>query len=108
MLKKKLEPLFGNQMDFWAQTNMSYIAGGMKAVFGNVMSGVMTPMQAMGTQFGILGTIVTALTGIGTTVAGTTLAVSKFFDMWKNGFSWWNEVLMVSRRCVCWRWWQLF
>ena len=94
MLKKKLEPLFGTN-GLLGATNMSYIAGGMKAVFGNVMSGVMTPMQAMGTQFGVLGTIATALAGISTTVAGSTLAVSKFFNMWKNGFSWVNEALMV-------------
>ena len=93
ILKKSLDPLFGTN-GLLSVTNLSNIAGGMKAVFSNVMSGV-APMQAMGSQFGILGTIATALAGIAALIGGAALAVSKFFNMWKEGFGWLNEALMV-------------
>lgn len=39
--------------------------------------------------------IIGKLTGIGTIISGATIAVTNFFSMWKDGFSWLKEILMV-------------
>lgn len=42
--------------------------------------------------FGALQTKIMGITGL---ISGATLAVSSFFSMWRNGFSWLREALMV-------------
>lgn len=43
----------------------------------------------------ILGTIGRAIAGIGTIIAGVSIAVTSFFDMWNNGFGWAKEAVML-------------
>lgn len=78
-----------------ATSQIGYIFGGLKAVITNVASGLMTPFEAMGTQFGVLGTIATAIAGIGSVIGGAVVAVTNFFTMWKNGFDIVNGLLMA-------------
>lgn len=44
----------------------------------------------------MLGDFVTKFTGIGAIVSGVTLFVVNFFAMWKDGFSWLKEALLVA------------
>lgn len=59
---------------------------GLKGLFGS---------EAATSALAFISPITKAITGIGSVVAGVTLAVTNFFSMWKNGFSWLNEALMV-------------
>lgn len=43
----------------------------------------------------VLGGMATTIAGIGSVIGGTTLSVTNFFNMWKNGFDWLNESLMI-------------
>lgn len=43
----------------------------------------------------VLGGMATTIAGIGSVIGGTTLSVTNFFNMWKNGFDWLNEALMI-------------
>lgn len=44
----------------------------------------------------MLGDFVTKFTGIGAIVSGVTLFVVNFFAMWRDGFSWLKEALLVA------------
>lgn len=43
-----------------------------------------------------INTIIKSISGIGTAIAGIAITVSNFFMMWQNGFSWFNEALMIA------------
>lgn len=73
---------------------IGYIFEGLGAVISNVASGIMTPFEAMGSQFGFLGTIASAVAGIGSVIGGTVMAVSNFFKMWEDGFNATNGLFM--------------
>lgn len=60
--------------------------------FALAAGGAGTLHEALVLTFGTLGT---TLAGIVSVVGGAVTAVSSFFGMWQNGFSWLNEVLMV-------------
>lgn len=72
--------------------NVKYAVGGLSAVLKNVTQNSMTLGDALATQF---GTFATVILGVGTTIAGVAVAVKNFVDMWTNGFSAVNEILMV-------------
>lgn len=42
------------------------------------------------------GKFVTNLTGVGTVISGVTMVGINFFSMWKDGFSWLKEALLVA------------
>lgn len=69
---------------------------GLFGKFGEVIaivaSGAGTLHEAMTYVFGTIGT---AIAGIGSIIGGAIMAVVNFFDMWKEGFDWLNEILMV-------------
>lgn len=59
---------------------------GLQGLFGN---GAATSALAF------INPIIVGITGIGSAIAGVTLAVTNFFSMWENGFSWLKEALMI-------------
>ena len=70
---------------------------------GNILTNIPTVIQTskvsgkgleggMIKTFGALQTKIMGITGL---ISGATLAVSSFFSMWRNGFSWLREALMV-------------
>ena len=70
---------------------------------GNILTNIPTVIQTskvsekgleggMIETFGALQTKIMGITGL---ISGATLAVSSFFSMWRNGFSWLREALMV-------------
>ena len=70
---------------------------------GNILTNIPTVIQTakvsgegleggMIATFGALQTKIIGITGL---VSGATLAVSSFFSMWREGFSWLKEALMV-------------
>ena len=82
-LLTKLEPVF---------TAISNFGANVVQVFKLVVGGAGTLREAMITVFGKMATNVTGVTSI---ITGVIIAVSNFFDMLKNGFSWVKEILMV-------------
>lgn len=62
------------------------LIAGFKALLGN---------QAASSALAFINPFIKSITGIGSLLTGATTAVSSFFGMWQNGFSWLNEVLMV-------------
>lgn len=44
---------------------------------------------------GFISTFGSVISGVGSIIGGAIMAVTNFFDMLKNGFSWLNEILMV-------------
>lgn len=59
---------------------------GLSGLFGN---------SAGTSALAFISPITKAITGIGSIIGGVVLGVSNFFSMWKNGFGWLNEVLML-------------
>ncbi len=59
---------------------------GVQGLFGNT---------AAEGALAFMNPIAKAITGIGALLGGSAIAVSNFFEMWKNGFSWLNEAFMV-------------
>lgn len=60
-------------------------------VFENLFSGL-SLKESMIAVFGELGT---KIAGIGTVISGLILSVTNFIDMLNDGFSWFNEILML-------------
>lgn len=58
---------------------------GFKALFGS---------EAATSALAFINPIITAITGITSIIGGAITAVVNFFAMWKDGFSWLNEILM--------------
>lgn len=58
---------------------------GFKALFGS---------EAATSALASINPIITAITGITSIIGGAITAVVNFFAMWKDGFSWLNEILM--------------
>ena len=58
---------------------------GFKALFGS---------EAATSALEFINPIITAITGITSIIGGAITAVVNFFAMWKDGFSWLNEILM--------------
>ena len=58
---------------------------GFKALFGS---------EASTSALASINPIITAITGITSIIGGAITAVVNFFAMWKDGFSWLNEILM--------------
>lgn len=56
------------------------------------VGGAGTLHESLVATFGAIGT---ALAGIASTISGVVLAVTNFVKMLKDGFSWFNEILMV-------------
>ncbi len=62
------------------------LKAGVQALFGNA---------AAAGALAFMNPITKAITGIGSLLGGAALAVSNFFDMWKNGFDWLDEAFMM-------------
>ena len=60
--------------------------------FALALGGAGTLKEAFTAVFGSVGT---TIAGILTIVGGAVLAVTNFLDMFNNGFSWFNEILMI-------------
>lgn len=71
-------------------------AGGLVSKLGEVLAltfgGAGTLAESMTAVFGSLAT---KISGIASIIGGLVLGVTNFFDMWKNGFSWLREALMI-------------
>lgn len=61
-------------------------SAGLSGLFGN---------SAGTSALAFISPIAKAITAIGSIIGGIVLGVSNFFSMWKNGFSWLNEALML-------------
>lgn len=59
---------------------------GFKALFGS---------KAAESALAFMNPVVKGITGIGSIIGGAALAVTNFFSMWEDGFSWLKEALMV-------------
>lgn len=68
-----------------AGSGMAFVAG-VKTLFGS---------SAAASALTFIDPVAKAIAGIGSIVAGATLSVTNFFSMWKKGFSWLKEALMV-------------
>lgn len=70
---------------------------------GNILTNIPTVIQTAkvsgkgleGGMIATFGTLQTKIMGITGLISGATLAVSSFFSMWREGFSWLKEALMV-------------
>lgn len=66
---------------------------GFPALIGQAMKGQISWKEVFTTQtagegaLGFISPIIRAITGIGSVLAGVTIAVKNFFDMWQNGWS---------------------
>ena len=67
------------------------LIGGLASVIGLVAQEGWSLHGAMQAVFGPKS----VLAGVGTLIGGITVAVTNFIGMWKNGFSWIKETLMV-------------
>ncbi len=76
---------------------VTILAKGLQALLGNATAAVSfsNPFAAGIAGMGKMNPMAVTITGIGTALAGVTIAVSNFFEMWKNGFSWLNEAFML-------------
>lgn len=69
--------------------------------FITLKAGLTGVAELIGTVTGFFGKLTvlsgmaTTIAGIGSVIGGTTLSVTNFFNMWKNGFDWLNESLMI-------------
>lgn len=61
------------------------LVAGIKALLGS---------EAAASALAFINPIIKGITGIGAIVGGAATAVTNFFAMWENGFSWLNEALM--------------
>lgn len=59
---------------------------GLKGLFGS---------EAALSALSFISPITKAITGIGSVISGVAIAVTNFLDMWKTGFTWLKETLMV-------------
>lgn len=75
---------------------VTILSKGIQTLWGNAATAVSfsNPFAAGIAGMGSMKTIAVAITGIGTALAGTVVAVANFFKMWKKGFSWLNEAFM--------------
>lgn len=62
------------------------LKAGISALLGN---------SAAESALSFMSPIATAISGIGTVLAGVVVGITNFFEMWKEGFSWLNEAFMV-------------
>ena len=65
---------------------ITIIKAGTQTLLGNA---------AAESALAFMNPIAKVITGIGTALAGTILAISNFFEMWKKGFNWLNEAFML-------------
>lgn len=66
----------------------------MGKAFANGMGAIMGDDSAE-KALGEISEPIKQIAGIAAIIGGATLAVTSFFSMWENGFSWLNEVLML-------------
>lgn len=89
---KLLAPLFNIKN---ATTGVEFVIGLFKnlgEVIALTAGGAGTLAESFAAVFGTIGT---AIAGVGSIITGAVLAVKNFFDMWKKGFDWLNEIFMV-------------
>ena len=68
-----------------------------KAVGNTFVAGfkMMLGSKAASSALVFINPLVKNITGITSIISGATLAITNFFSMWRNGFSWLKEALMV-------------
>lgn len=72
-----------------------FTKGGLFNNIGLVIENLFSGLSFKDSLVGVFGTLGTNILGITTTIGGAITAVTNFVDMLKNGFSWFNEILMV-------------
>nr|DAN90324.1 MAG TPA: minor tail protein [Bacteriophage sp.] len=72
-------------LKFGKNMGTTFVAG-FKALFGS---------KAAESALAFINPVVSKITGIGSVISGAVTAVVNFFAMWKDGFSWLNEALMI-------------
>ena len=72
-----------------------FTKGGLFKNIGLVIENLFSGLSFKDSLVGVFGTLGTNILGITTTIGGAITAVTNFVDMLKNGFSWFNEILMV-------------
>mgnify|MGYP003298985387 CR=1 FL=1 len=72
-----------------------FTKGGLFNNIGLVIENLFSGLSFKDSLVGVFGTLGTNILGITTTIGGAITAVTNFIDMLKNGFSWFNEILMV-------------
>lgn len=75
----------------------SKILGAISGVFTTLSAGIKALFGSNAAQSALtfVSPILKAFTGIGAAISGVLIAIKSFFDMWKNGFNWLKEALMV-------------